>query len=283
MIRENSGVSHLLHGQSIHPPLLTIAVPVIPRKNHARSDRTPCHGGFPHIYLFGPSPNCQRFRTNLDATTHQLRPGSMWEFEKRTDVPDASISATVSFQSLRSTSGESSTRIACSEKCGISSISLWGSCSGRFGKRMSAWHVAYRYESTMRTCKRGGGGMYITCNLSKYPNSVTVHLDSLSHGTPPLVGRHSEISADTICLSFHRKTDEDLTSWLSILGESEPRNDGQNFDLIGTYLPTTRSFFPTSSFRIDDSRVGTAESTREDIVIGQAGGPLLRKSRCDIR
>lgn len=34
---------------------------------------------------------------------------------------------------------------------------------------------------------------------------------------------------------------------------------------LGTYLPTTRNFFPMSSFRIDDSRVGIAESTREDI------------------
>ncbi|KAH8995717.1 hypothetical protein EDB92DRAFT_159015 [Lactarius akahatsu] len=217
MIRENIGVSHLLHGQSFHPPLLAFAVPMIPHKNRARSGRTTVPREAPSLYLFLPSPDCQRFRTNLEATTHQLRPGSMWEFAKRTDVPDASISATVSFQSLRSTSGESSTRIACSEKCGISSISLWGSCSGRSGKRMSAWHAAYRCESTMRTCK--GGKKYITCDLSKYPNSVTVHLDSLSHGTLPLVGRHSETSADTICLSFHRKTDEDLTSWLSILGE----------------------------------------------------------------
>ena len=34
-----------------------------------------------------------------------------------------------------------------------------------------------------------------------------------------------------------------------------------------TYLPTTRNFFPTSSFRIDDSRVGIAESAREDIEV----------------
>lgn len=40
-------------------------------------------------------------------------PGLLSKFQNK---PDASISATVSFQSLRSTSGESSTRIACSEK-----------------------------------------------------------------------------------------------------------------------------------------------------------------------
>jgi hypothetical protein len=37
-------------------------------------------------------------------------------------------------------------------------------------------------------------------------------------------------------------------------------------DLIWeTHLPTTRNFFPISSFRIEHSRVGIAESTREDI------------------
>lgn len=49
------------------------------------------------------------------------------------------------------------------------------------------------------------------------------------------------------------------------VGESELQNYKQGFDLIGTYLPTTRSFLPISSFLIDDSRVGTAESAREDI------------------
>lgn len=58
---------------------------------------------------------------------------------------------------------------------------------------------------------------HITCDLSKYPNRVTVHKDSLSHGMLPLVGRHRDISANTTWLSFHKKTDEDLTSWLSIL------------------------------------------------------------------
>ena len=52
-----------------------------------------------------------------------------------------------------------------------------------------------------------------------------------------------------------------------------------------TYLPTTRNFFPTSSFRIDDSRVGTAESAREDIEVPlqrtQAGnlGTTTEKAR----
>ena len=117
-----------------------------------------------------------------------------------------------------------------------------------------------------------------TCDLSKYPNKVTVHRDSLSHGMLPLVGRHNDISTNTMWLSFHKNTDEDLTSWLSILWEKVSCRQG--FDMIGTYLPTTRSFFPISSFRIDDSRVGTAESAREDI-----GGDkhTLPESRYDIR
>lgn len=130
-------------------------------------------------------------------------------------------------------------------------------------------------QSTMRTCKCF---TLPTCDLSKYPNKVTVHRDSLSHGMLPLVGRHSDISTNTMWLSFHKNTDEDLTSWLSILWEKVSCRQG--FDMIGTYLPTTRSFFPISSFRIDDSRVGTAESAREDI-----GGDkhTLPESRYDIR
>jgi hypothetical protein len=126
---------------------------------------------------------------------------------------------------------------------------------------------------------------HITCDLSKYPNKVTVHRDSLSHGTPPLVGRHSDISANIMRLSFHKKTDEVLTSWLNILWEKVSyRTTNKVSTLIGTYFPTMRSFFPISSFRIEDSRVGTAESAREDIGGNQASSIILTpESRYDIR
>jgi hypothetical protein len=138
--------------------------------------------GIPLHFSFGLGAQtcCQSFRTNLEVTTHQPSPRPVWESAECADVPDASISATVSFQSLRSTSGESSTRIACSEKCGINTRSLWGSCSGSSGKCASAWHVVDRCQSTMRTCK---------CFTSPviFPNIQT---ESLYTGTPSATVRH---------------------------------------------------------------------------------------------
>jgi hypothetical protein len=57
--------------------------------------------------------------------------------------PDASISATVAFQSLRSTSGESSTRIACNDTCGMNTTSSWGNSANgkRSDEHISACHT----------------------------------------------------------------------------------------------------------------------------------------------
>jgi len=65
-------------------------------------------------------------------------------------LPDVSISATVAFQSLMSTSGESSTSIACNDTCGMNTTSSRGSCTGRTSvKRISACLACGAYRHIM--------------------------------------------------------------------------------------------------------------------------------------
>ena len=66
---------------------------------------------------------------------------------------------------------------------------------------------------------------------------------SLSHGTLPLVGRQSEISARTMAQSFHSMMVEDLTSWLSTLERRDVSYYKRCISLIRNLLAHNSQFF----------------------------------------